>query len=71
MTAKPPPKKRSPAHTQGYRHGMRTAIAWLHAEAARMNDPHARNILNSAAFSLGSIYLRKSSDMPPDDGGEA
>ena len=28
-------------------------ITWLHEEAARMNDPHARRLLNSAAFALG------------------
>ena len=33
--------------------GVRAAIAWLHEEAGRMTDPHAKGILNSAAFHLG------------------
>lgn len=37
---------------QFYR-GVRSCIAWLHAHADTMNDPHARRVLNGAAFSLG------------------
>lgn len=33
--------------------GVRAAITWLHEEAKRMNDPHARQVLNDAAFHLG------------------
>lgn len=33
--------------------GVRASIAWLHQYSATMNDPHARAILNAAAFSLG------------------
>jgi hypothetical protein len=33
--------------------GVRACIAWLHREADLMNDPHARQILNSAAHGLG------------------
>lgn len=33
--------------------GIRAAVTWLHAEAMRMNDPKARQILNDAAFHLG------------------
>lgn len=36
-----------------FNRGVKAAIQWLHEEAARMNDPHARAILNSAAFHLG------------------
>jgi hypothetical protein len=28
-------------------------ITWLHEEAASMNDPHARRLLDGAAFGLG------------------
>lgn len=28
-------------------------ITWLHEEAASMNDPHARRLLDGAAFALG------------------
>jgi hypothetical protein len=44
---------RSPQFTDGRRNGIKACIEWLHAEAARMNDPKARDVLNSAAFSLG------------------
>lgn len=27
-------------------------ITWLHEEAASMNDPHARRLLDGAAFAL-------------------
>jgi hypothetical protein len=33
--------------------GVRAAIAWLHAEARTMNDPHAQSVLNNAGFHLG------------------
>lgn len=33
--------------------GVRRAIEWLHERAKEMNDPHAEQVLNSAAFSLG------------------
>ena len=34
---------------------LRAAVAWLHAEAETMNDPKARDVLNSAAHGLGVI----------------
>lgn len=40
-------------HARGLQDATREIIAWLHAEALRMNDPHARGILNGAAFSIG------------------
>ena len=40
-------------YERGHRDATRAAITWLHAEALRMNDPHAEKILNGAAFSLG------------------
>ncbi len=41
---------------RGHNDASVEAIAWLHAEALRMNDPHARQILNNAAFSLGVLH---------------
>lgn len=38
--------------------GVRRAITWLHEEAKTMNDPHAVQILNNAAFHLG-VQLSK------------
>ena len=44
----------SPGHDRlSYNRGVRTCIAWLHARALEMNDPHARAILNVAAYNLG------------------
>lgn len=37
----------------GFNLGVRAAIAWLHRRADEMTDPHARSILNSAAFNFG------------------
>lgn len=39
---------------EGIREGMKWAVNWLHERAKEMNDPHATQILNSAAFSMGS-----------------
>lgn len=36
-----------------YYRGVRACVQWLHLRAAEMNDPHAKALLNSAAFSLG------------------
>jgi hypothetical protein len=38
----------------GFDRGIRSAITWLHERAKEMNDPHARAVLNSAAFGLGT-----------------
>lgn len=50
----------------GQRAGIRWAIAWLHKQADSMNDPHAKTILNTAAFqmSVAAKALRK--DDAPD-----
>lgn len=42
-----------PAYDRAYHDGVRACITWLHARAQQMNDPHAKAVLNSAAFSLG------------------
>lgn len=49
---------RSEQHMQGYRRATKDAIEWLHHRALEMNDPHAQQILNSAAFSLGGAANR-------------
>ncbi len=38
---------------QGQRAGIRWAITWLHKSAREMNDPHAKMVLNNAAFQMG------------------
>lgn len=42
-----------PEYERGFTDGYRWAIAWLHARALEMNDPHARTIINTAAFNMG------------------
>lgn len=42
-----------PEYERGCRDGVRWAITWLHERASKMNDPHARAVLNSAAFNMG------------------
>ncbi len=54
---------------RGYRDAMRAAITWLHAQARTMNDPHARQLLNNAAFSLGVHTAKGLRSGPVDDGG--
>lgn len=44
---------RTDQYRQGYRAAWREAIKFIHAEADRMNDWHARMVLNNVAFSLG------------------
>lgn len=55
---------RSPQHMQGYRHAAKAAVEWLHKEAATMNDPNARAILNTAAFGLGVHFKRLAETSP-------
>jgi hypothetical protein len=40
-------------YQRGYQDAAREMITWLHEEAASMNDPHARRLLDGAAFGLG------------------
>jgi hypothetical protein len=44
---------RKPEFDRGFREGYRWAIWWLHKRAREMNDPHAKTILNTAAFHMG------------------
>lgn len=39
-------------YQRGYQDAARQMITWLHEEAASMNDPHARRLLDGAAFAL-------------------
>lgn len=40
-------------YERGHNDATNDIIAWLHSEALTMTDPHARRILNSAAYALG------------------
>jgi hypothetical protein len=44
---------RSEQYIQGRRAGVKWAITWLHGRAKEMNDPHAKTILDTAAFQMG------------------
>jgi hypothetical protein len=54
----------SDQYRQGYRRASKDAVDWLHREAAEMNDPHAKRILDAAAFHLG-IALKRSVSLEP------
>lgn len=49
---------RHPQFMQGMRSAQKRAVQWLHDRAASMNDPHAKSILDSAAFSYGGECKR-------------
>lgn len=44
---------RAPEYDQGYRNGIKHAVAWLHQRAQEMNDQWAKDVLNVAADHLG------------------
>lgn len=54
---------RSHQYQQGRRNGVKACVEWLHEEAGKMNDPHARALLNTAAWHMGVQF--KSSEAPP------
>lgn len=54
-----------PEYERGYGDAMTAAIAWLHARAEQMNDPHARSILNSAATNLGWAEASRKDEARP------
>jgi hypothetical protein len=47
------PDTRSPQYCDGQRNAIKWAIQWIHDEAKSMNDPHAKIVLNNAAFHMG------------------
>lgn len=59
--------KRSPQYIQAYRAATKDAIEWLHPRAREMNDRHARQVLNSAAFSFGQARAadKRTTERPP------
>lgn len=56
---------RSADFESGRRNGGKACVAWLHAEAAKMADPHAVSVLNNAAFHMGTQFKNWSAQMPP------
>jgi hypothetical protein len=61
---------RSEQYIQGRRAGIKWAITWLHERASEMNDPQAKQILNSAAFNMGVDTKTDPSALAPTDHGE-
>ncbi|MCB2126824.1 MAG: hypothetical protein KDD97_14780 [Rhodobacteraceae bacterium] len=53
---------RVPEYYRGFRDGIAWAIACVEAEAERMNDPHARGVLHSMAFTLGTGPERREAE---------
>lgn len=51
---------RSDDYHNGRREAIKWAVTWLHDKAKSMNDPHAKNILNVAAFCMGQDAKRHS-----------
>jgi hypothetical protein len=54
---------KSDGRSLGRRDGIRAAITWLLKRAREMNDPQAKAILNSAAFSLGQDQKYRESEL--------
>ncbi len=54
----------------GYKRGqsdaMRWAVRWLHERAKEMNDPHAKQVLDAAAFKMGND-AKQTELLPLDD----
>ena len=50
---------RSEQYRNGHRRAIRACVAWLHRQSAEMNDPHAKQVLNAAAFQLGTAASQK------------
>jgi hypothetical protein len=44
---------RSQDYRDGYARALKDCVNWLHVRAQGMNDHHATQLLNSAAFALG------------------
>lgn len=43
-----------PEYDRGFNDARKAAVTWLHEYAKRMNDGHARSVINMAADHLGS-----------------
>lgn len=50
---------RAPQYIDGRRNGIKWAVTWLHERANEMNDPHAKAVLDAAAFEMGNDAKRE------------
>jgi len=48
----------------GRRNGIKWAITWLHERANEMGDPHAKIVLDAAAFNMGVEAKRGCPPLP-------
>ena len=58
---------RRPQYRDGQRNALKWAITFLHEEASLMNDPHAKSVLNNAAFHM-SVAAQYNPEFGPDLG---
>ncbi len=57
-------KSRSEPYRQGYRAAWRAAIRFINGEAARMVDPHAKDVLHVASHAMGiELFHIKADEM--------
>lgn len=65
---------RSDQYLSGYRAASKRATSLVHEQAALMNDPHAKQLLNVMAFELGLLlkrdYLKMAGITPDEDGNQ-
>lgn len=54
---------RSSQYEQGRRNGIKWAVEWLYKRAEKMNDPHARLVLNCTADLMGNDAKRTALEM--------
>ena len=55
---------RNQDHIEGYRRAAKDAVEFLENRAREFNDPHAKQVLHSAAFNLGAhlSFVSKNDD---------
>lgn len=53
---------RNEQHKEGFRHAAKDSVEFLLERARTCNDPKAKQVLNSAAFTLGQYFSYVSKD---------
>lgn len=52
------PQKRVDVFMQAWRAATKYAVTWMHGHAEAMKDPHAKGVMNGAAFDFGQQMKR-------------
>lgn len=52
------PQKRTEVFMQAWRAATKCAVTWMHGHAEAMRDPHAKRVMNGAAFDFGQQMKR-------------